>query len=195
MDTGWPAASLAGRRRASQARCTSRATSQTKAGCSSTMPTRSCPQSRTDAQRGSRWPEAAGRCRERLRVRARRRRVVRERLRWLCLADLLGQLARGIRVPGSDPERRTTCSSSPPRSSPAGHRHGVRHLRRARLHAGFPVPGPAAAAPPGAAKRTPVRPASPPSRHRRAVGQRDLHRPREHHPAGPNTKSRPPRRP
>ena len=114
--------SPAGPRRASRARCSSRATSLTSGRLFFNSPDDLVPQA-TNAQG------------ERLRVRAGGRRQLRKPHRRVRVADLLGQLGQGIGVPRSDAERQRRVLPDRGAAAAAGHRHGVRHLRRARLHA------------------------------------------------------------
>ena len=115
-----------------RAASTSRATSPTTAGCSSTAPTRSCPRSAAARERGNQRRERAGRCRERLRVRARRRRQLHGRAR-LRDARLLGHIRSRIGVPGRQRRRRERVLPDGRRAGAPRHRQQPRHLRRTNL--------------------------------------------------------------
>ena len=107
--------------------------------------------------------------RERLRVRARGRRQLRKPLRRLCRAGLLRQLGQGIGLPRSDAERQRRLLPHRRTAAAPGHRHRVRHLRRARLHEPLAVPDdPTAGAAKAAAKQK--RAARPSHRYRAPPG-------------------------
>ena len=87
-------------------------------------------------------PAATERQRGRLRVRALGRGQLPEPLRRLRGADLRRELRSRIGVHGSHAGRQQRLLPDRGAASPSGHRHGLRHLRRARMHAGLAVPDP-----------------------------------------------------
>ena len=82
---------------------------------------------------------------QRLRVRAFRRGQLREPLRRLRIADLERELKSRIGVHRSHSRREQRLLRNGGETAPAGHRHGIRHLRRAHVHGWITVPDDSAA--------------------------------------------------